>query len=447
MFASRDVRIAGPGDPLEREARRIAMPGSAGSLPARGSLRRDEGTAPPEVRRAVASPGRPLDDATRAAMERRLPYDFSEVRIHTDARAAESAEAVNALAYTVGRDVVFARGRYDPHTPRGRDLLAHELVHTTQGAPDRVFRQHHEEESTETTVVEDDATVLVPEGVSRDTLREIVRDHPVIGRRLVYRSDEGDHADRMLRDHSNLDEVHDRIARRHGPVRLRFRFTYERIRGTDPGRGWRVRHIEIVVRDQVDYEEGHVVEPDPPPDLRERIERASPVPPEVDLPPDTPSAVLRQIGSLFWDPENASSPDDLLPSVPGESSAVQSLIENNLRNLRNADAIQRSGAEHLGYADAVARWTTGTDVGDLTTVPPDMRARMMGLSLSLAGYRAGAARAVRFVSGLRPESVRQGAQLAIGRRYGYTRARIREGLLGEISDDMSPRLRALMPSR
>lgn len=59
-------------------------------------------------------------------------YDFNDVRIHTDARAAESARSVNALAYTVGRDLVFAAGRYAPQTDDGLRLIAHELTHVVQ---------------------------------------------------------------------------------------------------------------------------------------------------------------------------------------------------------------------------------------------------------------------------------------------------------------------------
>jgi hypothetical protein len=65
-------------------------------------------------------------------MEPRFGFDFSNVRVHTDARAAESAQAVNALAYTVGRNVVFGTGQYAPATSSGQQLLAHELVHTIQ---------------------------------------------------------------------------------------------------------------------------------------------------------------------------------------------------------------------------------------------------------------------------------------------------------------------------
>jgi hypothetical protein len=66
-----------------------------------------------------------LDAATRAFFEPRFGHDFSHVRIHTDARAAESAQAVNALAYTVGRDVTFGEGEYSATTTTGRQLIAH----------------------------------------------------------------------------------------------------------------------------------------------------------------------------------------------------------------------------------------------------------------------------------------------------------------------------------
>ena len=65
-------------------------------------------------------------------MESKFGHDFSQVRVHTDARAAESTRAVNALAYTVGRNVVFGAGQYEPGTSEGRRLLGHELTHVVQ---------------------------------------------------------------------------------------------------------------------------------------------------------------------------------------------------------------------------------------------------------------------------------------------------------------------------
>ena len=89
-------------------------------------------TAPPVVAETLRAPGRPLEAPTRASMEAGFGHDFGSVRVHTDARAAESARAVEAHAYTVGRDVVFGAGRYEPETRAGRHLLAHELTHVLQ---------------------------------------------------------------------------------------------------------------------------------------------------------------------------------------------------------------------------------------------------------------------------------------------------------------------------
>lgn len=89
-------------------------------------------TVPPIVHQVLRSSGQPLDPATRAFMEPRFGHDFSHVRVHTDAKAAESARAVNALAYTVGRDLVFGAGQYAPGTVAGQRILGHELTHTVQ---------------------------------------------------------------------------------------------------------------------------------------------------------------------------------------------------------------------------------------------------------------------------------------------------------------------------
>lgn len=90
---------------------------------------------PPIVHEVLRSPGQPLDASIRAFMEPRFGHDFSRVRVHTDSGAAESARTVNALAYTVGRSVVFGAGQYSPGTAAGKRLLAHELMHVLQQAP------------------------------------------------------------------------------------------------------------------------------------------------------------------------------------------------------------------------------------------------------------------------------------------------------------------------
>jgi hypothetical protein len=104
-----------------------------------------ESQVPPIVHDVLRSPGQPLDAETLAFMEPRFGHDFSSVRVHSDFGAARSARAVNALAYTVGQDVVFGSGQYAPNRGDGRELIAHELTHVVQqsstessGAVDRI---------------------------------------------------------------------------------------------------------------------------------------------------------------------------------------------------------------------------------------------------------------------------------------------------------------------
>jgi hypothetical protein len=91
-----------------------------------------EAEAPPIVYDVLRSPGVLLDRSVREQMESQFGQDLSSVRIHTDARAAASSQAVSADAYTVGRNVVFNSGMYAPHTATGRKLIAHELAHVIQ---------------------------------------------------------------------------------------------------------------------------------------------------------------------------------------------------------------------------------------------------------------------------------------------------------------------------
>jgi len=102
-------------------------------------LQRKTGSASSESTQSVSEnvlsdlgPGRPLDAGTRNFFELRFGRDFSRVRVHTNDAAAQSARDVDALAYTVGRDVVFGAGQYAPQTWLGKKLLAHELTHVTQ---------------------------------------------------------------------------------------------------------------------------------------------------------------------------------------------------------------------------------------------------------------------------------------------------------------------------
>jgi hypothetical protein len=88
--------------------------------------------APALVGDVVRSDGDPLDSRTRTFFESRFGQDLGRVRVHTGARAAASARAVDAQAYAVGSHVVFDAGRFNPASGPGRELLAHELVHTLQ---------------------------------------------------------------------------------------------------------------------------------------------------------------------------------------------------------------------------------------------------------------------------------------------------------------------------
>jgi GH24 family phage-related lysozyme (muramidase) len=76
--------------------------------------------------------GLPLPESVRSYFEPRFGYDFGDVRVHTDATAAEAARSINALAFTLGEHVVFGAGGYSPDSTNGRYLLAHELAHTVQ---------------------------------------------------------------------------------------------------------------------------------------------------------------------------------------------------------------------------------------------------------------------------------------------------------------------------
>lgn len=89
-------------------------------------------SAPMKVRDVIQTGGQPLDQETRSFFEPRLGYDLGSVRVHTDAKAAGSARAIDARAYTLGSDIVFGSGEYDPQSKSGMHLIAHELAHVTQ---------------------------------------------------------------------------------------------------------------------------------------------------------------------------------------------------------------------------------------------------------------------------------------------------------------------------
>src|SRR5438876_6145629 len=103
---------------------------TAGNATVSAALEEQE---PSLVKEVVGSGGgAPLDNDTRGFMESRLGADFSDVRVHTDGKAAESARSVQAYAYTVGNDVVFQSDKYAPDSDSGQRMLAHELTHVVQ---------------------------------------------------------------------------------------------------------------------------------------------------------------------------------------------------------------------------------------------------------------------------------------------------------------------------
>ncbi|MBN1569766.1 MAG: DUF4157 domain-containing protein [Acidobacteria bacterium] len=91
-----------------------------------------EGTVPPIVYEVLHSSGQQLSGEIRGLYEPRFRFDFSNVRVHADSKAMESALDAGALAYTVGRHIVFGAGQYRPNTTTGRKLIAHELMHVVQ---------------------------------------------------------------------------------------------------------------------------------------------------------------------------------------------------------------------------------------------------------------------------------------------------------------------------
>lgn len=104
--------------------------------------------ASPSVKPSIASNinrmqggGTHLPKPVRAYFERRMGADFSQVRVHADTQAADTAKSINARAFTVGRNIAFGAGEYSPDTTSGRKLLAHELTHVVQQGGDGVQRK------------------------------------------------------------------------------------------------------------------------------------------------------------------------------------------------------------------------------------------------------------------------------------------------------------------
>jgi hypothetical protein len=138
----KSLAISRPDDPDENEADDVAGKVAAGhSAEIHGTgaainrKARSSAEASPELAAKLASSkggGRSLDDPTRSEMQSKMRADFGAVRIHTGSEAHEMNERLNAKAFTHGQDVYFSNGNYNPNSRSGKELLAHELVHTRQ---------------------------------------------------------------------------------------------------------------------------------------------------------------------------------------------------------------------------------------------------------------------------------------------------------------------------
>lgn len=123
----------------------------------------------PAIEAALQRTGRgePLPETVRQEMEARLGADFGRVRIHTDAVAASAAAALAASAFTVGEDVFFAGGAFDPMGEEGRRLLVHELTHVVQAQEGRVPTSHGTEVSQPTDALEQEAAAAYDRSAAR----------------------------------------------------------------------------------------------------------------------------------------------------------------------------------------------------------------------------------------------------------------------------------------
>jgi outer membrane protein OmpA-like peptidoglycan-associated protein len=130
--------------------------------------------APPIVDEILRSPGQPLDMIPRMYFESRYGYDFSNVRIHTDSKASEAANAINAQAFAANTHIVFARDQYLPNSENGRELLAHELAHLIQSRYSGVTGLPHlAPGSSDDVVAESEANRMASFAISNKTVGSI----------------------------------------------------------------------------------------------------------------------------------------------------------------------------------------------------------------------------------------------------------------------------------
>jgi hypothetical protein len=131
--------------------------------------------APPSVHEVLRSPGQLLDAATRAFMEPRFGHDFSRVRVHSGTAAEQSAQDVNAYAYTMGHHVVFGAHRLAPGTHEGQRLLAHELTHVVQQSGADEIRVGHSDDRHGLSSIPSNFTIPLPFQTQRTTTPQLQR--------------------------------------------------------------------------------------------------------------------------------------------------------------------------------------------------------------------------------------------------------------------------------
>ena len=187
------ITIGAKGHPLETEAERIANQVVEAPVTAAGATETlrvqllngfagaDGDHAPDSVERVLSGPGRSLDPALRQDMEQRFGHPLTRVRVHADAAAAQSAQDVDARAYTVGDDIVFGAGQYAPDTNQGRRLIAHEVTHVLQQSGSNGLVQRAGGASTRRTRRADAASGEPGRGTGSARLR-----HSCLGRVLAW---------------------------------------------------------------------------------------------------------------------------------------------------------------------------------------------------------------------------------------------------------------------
>ena len=137
-----------------------------------------EAGVPESVREVIASTGRSLDASVQRAMEDRMGDSLGDVRIHTGPQAVAACEAINARAFTVGNHIAFNQGEYDPDSPEGQHVLAHELAHVRQQTGGAVSMLPQEDVDLE---VDPDPAL---EREAEETAQQVMEDGPVVVNRM-----------------------------------------------------------------------------------------------------------------------------------------------------------------------------------------------------------------------------------------------------------------------